>query len=333
MNRNSISIILAGLLLAALWGCGSSSSDPPAFQAGTHPAGWSAGTYHGVVALDVVKREQCTECHGKDLRGGISKISCYTCHTVYPHPAGWETPTQHGAQYLVDPAQCRACHGQDLKGGISKVSCDTCHPGYPHPVGWAQPLQHGYGYGANPQSCQQCHGADYKGGVSQVSCINDPSSPQPTGCHPAPAAIHTSLWKYVDHGKGAKLAPSSSDPFASFFTCQNCHGSDFNGTPLSAGYGCFSCHVMVGYPDKPPHSGSWNDPYNYSGATHTTTSPANAAVCFQCHNREQGPHIWLDSSAKPTDIIPNMLTPATGNPDPNAVPGCFNNTMCHGLKP
>jgi len=338
MIRNYISIILAGLLLAALCGCGSSNSGAPAFQGGIHPTGWSAGTYHGVVSLDGAKREQCTECHGIDLRGGTSKVSCFACHGTYPHPTGWEDPAKHGAQYVVNPDECKKCHGQDLKGGISGVSCGTCHPGYPHPTGWAQPLQHGYGYGANPQSCQPCHGADYRGGTSQVSCINDPLSPQPAGCHPAPAAIHSPTWKDTGHGKAAKLAPSASDNFASFFTCQNCHGADFKGTPLSQQFGCInsSCHFMVWSPPPgklPPHSGSWNDPYNFIAATHSTTDAANATVCYQCHKRDQGPHIWLDSSGLPTNSIPNLLTPQTGNPDQNAKPDCFNNTLCHGQKP
>jgi hypothetical protein len=91
-----------------------------------------------------------------------------------------------------------------------------------------------------------------------------------------------------------------------------------------------ACHKMVGYTAVPAHSGGWNDPYNFIGATHKTTNAANAPVCYQCHNRDQGPHIRLDSSGKPTVSLPNMLTPATGNADPNAVPGCFNNTLCHG---
>ena len=117
MTRTYISIILAGLLLTALWGCGSSNSGAPAFMAGTHPTGWSAGISHGKASLDLAKREQCTECHGRDLRGGISKVSCYACHGTYPHPAGWEDPAQHGAAYKTNSDQCRAYSTASHAGG------------------------------------------------------------------------------------------------------------------------------------------------------------------------------------------------------------------------
>ena len=362
MTRTYISIILAGLLLTALWGCGSSNSGAPAFMAGTHPTGWSAGISHGKASLDLAKREQCTECHGRDLRGGISKVSCYACHGTYPHPAGWEDPAQHGASYLLNPAQCRACHGQDLQGGISGVSCGTCHPSYPHPAGWVAPTQHGAQYLANPQECKKCHGQDLQGGISGVSCTKcHQIYPHPAGwvaplvhgpqygantqsctpchgqalpsclaCHPSP--VHDITTWDTAHGKNAKLPPGGT--FDSFFTCQNCHGTRFTGTPVSGGITCLniSCHKMTGYVGIPPHSGSWNDPYKFTVSTHTTTDRANAPVCYLCHDRVQGPHFWLDAAGKPTDLIPTMLTPLSGNPDPNAAPDCFNNTLCHGQK-
>ncbi len=232
-----------GLLsLSVLGGCGSSNSDAPVFL-GTHPLGWENPLVHG--PSYVLKPEQCTECHGKDLRGGISKADCISCH--------WQDPANQ------------------------KVHIPMPDPAFP---------------ASSPQS-----------------------------------------WELV-HGRYAKLAPGGG-AFTGFVSCRNCHGGEFTGTILSDDASCInvSCHKMVGYPDLPPHSGSWNDPFNFIGAKHWTTDPANASVCFQCHNREQGPHIWLDGTAQPTDIIPNLLTPSTGNPDPLAAPGCFNNTLCHGPMP
>jgi hypothetical protein len=233
---------------------------------------------------------------------------------------------------VANPEECKKCHGQDLQGGISGVSCSKCHPGYPHPTGWAQPLQHGSIYGANPQYCQKCHGADYRGGTSLVSCINEPTSPQPTGCHPNPASIHTANWKDVDHGKAAKSKPLSSDPFASFFTCQNCHGANFTGTALSNQKNCFSANSCHFHPEGMPHD-AWNGISFGIVYTHTDTAVENAPVCYQCHNRDPGPHNWYDATGTIPNTIGNMLTPLTGNPDPNATPGCFNNTLCHGQKP
>lgn len=248
------------------------------------------------------------------------------------HPAGWEAKSAHGAAYKANPAQCRECHGSELKGGSSKISCDACHPGYPHLEGWQEPLQHGYAYGANPQSCQLCHGPNYLGGTSQVSCINNPTGTQPTGCHPNPSAIHTAGWTVTLHGKTAKLAPSTTDPLASFLACRNCHGYGFTGTPLSNNKGCYSANC---HPDGRPHS-AWNGTSSIIVFSHadSTVSPAtateNAPVCYGCHNRVQS-HTWFNADGSPrVPPIGNLLTPSTGNPDQNAQPGCYNNTMCHG---
>jgi hypothetical protein len=279
--------LLAGTLVMGLWGCGSSNSSAPPFQAGAHPSGWSAGTVHGT-------------------------------------------------QYRAQPDQCSECHGSDLKGGISKVSCDTCHPGYPHATDWALPLQHGYAYGANPQSCKLCHGANYLGGISQVSCINNPVGAQPTGCHPNPANMHTAAWKEMDHGSHAKLAPSAATPLNSLLACRNCHGYDFKGTPLSENKNCFNANSCHFHPEGMPHA-LWNGMITVTVTNHagTSTSPRvaveNAPVCFQCHNRVQS-HLWYNMQPTAPTPIGNLLTPFAGNPDPNAAPGCYNSTLCHGLR-
>jgi len=64
---------------------------------GTHPAGWSDETninFHGKYIFDNKKWDMavCKQCHGNDYQGGVSGISCITCH-----------PTT--------PEDCRLCHG------------------------------------------------------------------------------------------------------------------------------------------------------------------------------------------------------------------------------
>ena len=58
---------------------------------GTHPAGWADPTGHGAAA-NTNGLGSCQVCHGANLLGGTSGISCQTCH------AGWET-------------DCTFCHG------------------------------------------------------------------------------------------------------------------------------------------------------------------------------------------------------------------------------
>lgn len=305
-----------------------------------HPAGWAAASQHGTAAKaapgTTTGFSYCVTCH-VDYRNGTGS-SCFQCHTTAPHPpAPWRgttaTRTSHTATSQGNAPQCARCHLNNarLTTPVSVPAGTTpgcfnntlCHGVVGHPAGWAQPLQHGTQYGANPLSCQPCHGADLKGGTSGVSCIAGQ-----TGCHVSPVHNPPLDWE-LNHGRSAKLAPGGT--FDSFFTCRNCHGTSFSGTPVSAATGCLSitCHKMVGYAAIPPHSGAWNDPYNMTLSTHTATDPANAPVCFQCHNRVQGPHIWLNSTAQQVTIA-NMLTPVTGNSDPAATPGCFNNTLCHG---
>ena len=337
MTRTGIFIILAGFLLSALCGCGSSNSAAPSFL-GTHPVGWSAGTQHGVQALDPLKREGCTECHGKDFLGGTSKVSCYTCHSAYPHTAGWVEPTpRHGAAYQSDPAQCRACHGQDLKGGISGVSCDKCHPGYPHSSGWSASQVHGPQYGIDPQSCVKCHGADLRGGTSGVDCVS---------CHWRDAAkqqvhIETSPDWLFRHGSQAKSAPGTT--FSGYKSCMNCHGQDFKGTPLSFNHaqgtqtyatqvgcmvtsGCHNMYLGTLVPVHPPHGGyTWNDVSSFTN--HHTVDVGNAPVCLTCHSRVTS-HPWYDPFYPTFVTYGNLLSLTAPGPS-----GCYDATMCHGSTP
>lgn len=79
----------------------------------------------------------CTECHGEDLAGGISLISCFSCHDGPDgdsgHPEGWpldttDTVAFHGKYGSRYDNACRICHGINLTGGIGPA-CSICHDG------------------------------------------------------------------------------------------------------------------------------------------------------------------------------------------------------------
>ena len=79
---------------------------------GTHPAGWgdrSSEQFHGTVVIDV-GNEGCTSCHGSDLQGGESGVSCYNseCHEHYPHPPG------------ITDVNSENFHGQYIKNSPEK---------------------------------------------------------------------------------------------------------------------------------------------------------------------------------------------------------------------
>ena len=147
-------------------------------------------------------------------------------------------------------------------------------------------------------SCAECHGADLSGGISRVSCFANTA-----GCHHGPIPN----WAGGPvHGPVAKKAPGNSG----LASCQICHGAGFSGG--GSGISCLTCHgVSAPHPAKPWRSSS-------GGSTHTTTDPENAPVCAGCHR---------PGSANNPAGHPATPAPA-GTP-----PGCYNNTLCHGVDP
>ncbi len=153
--RRRSAVFAVGCALLALLAVGCSKKNGVAFDpdAGhpddffpTHPAEYrnSAGG--------------CAPCHGTDLLGGISTVSCYSssrdgqgCHADGPggHPAGWR------ALHSADPskaATCAPCH--DNPSNNLAPNCfdnSLCHgPKSGHPPGWrsahsgADPAQASY---------------------------------------------------------------------------------------------------------------------------------------------------------------------------------------------
>jgi len=77
--------------------------EPPVTTATTgnpyHPPGWAASDQHGLAA-NLQTDGDCRTCHGVDLTGGVSAVTCDDCHAP-----GWRT-------------DCTFCHGgvEDLTG-------------------------------------------------------------------------------------------------------------------------------------------------------------------------------------------------------------------------
>ncbi|MBI2082165.1 MAG: Ig-like domain-containing protein [Deltaproteobacteria bacterium] len=99
-------------------------------------------------------RVGCRSCHGDDYGGGISTISCYTCHPSYPHSSStWWRGSGHGVSYSSrftsatwGEADCGGCHDgsptafnetQTRATLVSRSYCYMCHQNYPH-VGYEQ---------------------------------------------------------------------------------------------------------------------------------------------------------------------------------------------------
>lgn len=90
-----------------------------------------------LTSATVINGDTCKECHGPDLKGGIARISCFSCHKdadgTVGHASGWlsqkDEPVRYHGHYAKNFAvACTTCHGADLKGP-AVPSCYKCHTG------------------------------------------------------------------------------------------------------------------------------------------------------------------------------------------------------------
>jgi hypothetical protein len=140
-----LAVLTAALFL---WGCGRNNGNAPAFNTvnGTHPANW-LDKHRPAAMADAIPSAanfaaSCKECHGKDLLGGISKVSCAQCHPLpvptfapanHADPNWVDLGLLHGAAAKAKPSltitginqgfsMCQSCHGLDFNGGVVGVS-------------------------------------------------------------------------------------------------------------------------------------------------------------------------------------------------------------------
>jgi len=144
-------------------------------DSGNHPDNWVSAHPASYGADPTV----CAECHGSDLHGGTSGVSCFSasfdgtsCHANGPvgHPSGWSSPDSHGASAKAAPnagttsgfSTCQLCHGANFQGGSTSTSCFSCHgvsaPHSPKPWrGIPGARSHVNTDPANGAVCYDCH--------------------------------------------------------------------------------------------------------------------------------------------------------------------------------
>jgi hypothetical protein len=189
---------------------------------------------HGKIFLE--NKSTCKTCHGEDLQGGNTKISCQSCHSVYPHSPEFKTTTLHGSQFLDNRSQCMSCHGSDFSGADTSVSCMNCH-NYPHDKAWAKPSNHGAAFMEISQKqanikdptkrklpeCMMCH----ENKLNAVGTFKERHPEQFTSC----STCHADL----PHGK--MFLPYSADQKGPVH-----HKLYTKDKPELKG-SCFSCHL------------------------------------------------------------------------------------------
>ena len=329
-------LVLSTLIIMAVAGCSSPNTqtiiDP---DTGKHPANWITDHRTAFPA----DPGRCAECHGTDLKGGVSGVSCFSaafngmsCHANGPsgHPTGWANPDSHGVTAKAAPAassgfaSCQVCHGETFSGGIIQRSCLNtagCHGAAvsaPHsPAPWRGGTRtHTATNTENASVCALCH-LDARTPPSYVPL---PTGAQPgcfnsTLCHGDVAAPHPV--PFTDPALHGPLAKSD------LTYCQGCHadpptsgaGSNprFNVSIGSLFAGCENCHAT-----NMAHPTQWRGlTVTAPGGHMTAGNLANA--CALCHG---------------VNLAPGGVGPACSSCHTAGSPLTLTNcTSCHGNPP
>ncbi len=151
-----IIVLVLGLIFSSCSKLQNNVLTPVQSQSVIHPEGWttpSSGDFHGTyIKAHNYDMTTCTACHGSDLKGGTTQISCYTCHqgsdgtlscnTCHGNSANPAPPKDlSGGSLTTNPGV--GAHQSHLVGSssLSGVACSSCHvvpqaagPGL-HPAG------------------------------------------------------------------------------------------------------------------------------------------------------------------------------------------------------
>lgn len=318
-------------LAAALFACSSGTGTTALVDSsGNHPAGWVQTHWLSVSALKgtlpgnaetavALGATPCAECHGKDLAGGISKVSCFSvqdqngiqCHPKsLGHPSDWGHAIQHGQSGAMAAAGvssgfawCSTCHGDDYRGGTGKaVSCFSCHTTAPHP---AKPwiggnLSHATTSPTEAAACFKCHAGGNNFGAVLVSApaAGSPAAPTPdcfnnTLCHGGQVTPpHVASATYLNasaHGTDA-AGENPAKPELGLATCASCHADGsgrFNRPNNNMSNGCETCHApFTAHPTPwlPARAAAGALPVSPNTTSHAKVPAATLVTqCSPCH--------------------------------------------------
>ncbi|HEY3489056.1 MAG TPA: CxxxxCH/CxxCH domain-containing protein [Candidatus Deferrimicrobiaceae bacterium] len=302
-------LVLLAALLAA--GCtGTVNNAVPYDPVKGHPADFV--TTHPTFALR--DTSGCTPCHGVDLKGGTSGVSCsaasfngIACHAGGPgHGTQAWVDNVHFLRAKTNLASCQLCHGADLRGGTSNLSCyaasfgafGACHTAGPDHLllaaTWvvndtAVPdtvsAHQAATFADKGASCRPCHAVNppvdntLTGGKSGVSC--SAATRGALTCHAGGPAFHPASWldctfrnqldpnaNYLWHG----TASTQNSP-----RCVNCHDTSSTSQKCSN-----TCHFTGPKRNPPVLDNTWS----HGLANHHQLLIMNSAVqavCVNCH--------------------------------------------------
>ncbi len=281
-----IIIFLSGV--AIISGCSDPAKIPLASGAvAVHSPVWlepGSDDFHAdKVAGPNSELEQCRQCHGADLSGGIAEASCAKCHA---HPDGWlvaEAPEFHATVIAADNhdlSGCEKCHGAHFSDGIFPADCSRCHV---HPAG--------------PEACNTCHG-NFPGNPDNLADVVPDKGAHEVhlehfgdientcaSCHAIPATVGAA--GHLDNTPGAEVNIQGNARFAVLARTitnegQNQPAPTFDHqTETCANTYCHGDWKLA----KARSNSSWNyaaDHIEGNAATPGWDDPASAA-CGTCH--------------------------------------------------
>jgi len=316
------------LLLFAVAAAGCSTANSPAGASGgnvnhlsapgTSIPGWfvlpTGGLHGGTATQNYIANDgsiSCADCHGADLTGGISKVSCFAnpagCH--HGPIQNWAGGAVHGPVAKKAPgnsgfASCQICHGAGFSSGGSGVSCFTCHGvSAPHPAKpWrltSGTFTHVTTDPENALVCARCHARG-----SSNNPAGHPATPAPAGT--PPGCYNNTLCHGVGaapHALGATWLNATSSAFHGLTAkqdltyCKGCHGApgtmQFNGGVAST-----SCQSSTCHPQARAHPTRWYQaPQSFPGYASSHRDAGGLDVsCAICH-KVSGPGTGQDNTA------------------------------------
>lgn len=286
LTSRTATFILMGLLLLG-GACSDARTGIGGFNPdnGRHQAGWVPADHATTVsaaASPEAGSAACAECHGADLGGGISGVSCSICHLGGPyavHPSTWTLLYKDHGPYAdangMNACANQYCHGANLEGvQNSGPSCTYCHS---------------IPYDPSTLICAACHrippdGTSYPNVAGRHAVHATSDTTTCSICHNGAGGMTTN--SYHENGVGdvffqsaykAKSGAASYNSAA--YTCANviCHGGQatpnwLTGT-IDVNTQCSSCHA------------SGTSQYNsYNSGHHTFHLGEVGAVCTDCHD-------------------------------------------------